>query len=222
MTDHDILRYAECNRCVLDGTDDICCAVCKPILACHLLAKEIPVIRSFAVEPKRCEWFSSKEEEIRGAKQMNEQKQILDLKIALCQMIMQFMHTSVSEDGVEYFDNYCESAGEAAFSILGLTEDRVPKRAFYHLFDHLLQERGRCSNGEYYRLPYSWEARYLADFAQHQAQILEKQRQIAMCRGCRYDDCGACERDDKIHCVCPCDSCREVDGHMTNYIAQKC
>ena len=59
------------------------------------------------------------------------EEKLLEAKIALCKMIAQFMYERTDDDGVEYFNNYCESAGEAAFSVLGFEDDIIPKTEFY-------------------------------------------------------------------------------------------
>lgn len=58
-------------------------------------------------------------------------------KLALFKMIDQFMYCGINEDGTEYFDDYCESAGEMAFSVLGFEEDRISKEEFYAAYDKL-------------------------------------------------------------------------------------
>lgn len=54
----------------------------------------------------------------------NLEKENMMLKIALCKMIRQFMFCRTI-NGIEYFDDLCESAGEWAFKTLGFKEDFV-------------------------------------------------------------------------------------------------
>lgn len=54
----------------------------------------------------------------------NLEKENAMLKIALCKMINQFMYR-IEKGGVEYFDNFCESAGKKAFAVLGIKENQV-------------------------------------------------------------------------------------------------
>lgn len=69
--------------------------------------------------------------------------ELLRSKLALFKMIAQFMYTGTEEDGTEYFDDYCESAGEAAFGILGFKSDRISKEEFYMEYDKLLSEMSK-------------------------------------------------------------------------------
>lgn len=65
----------------------------------------------------------------------NLEKELLMHKLALFEMIHQFMYSVTDENGVEYFDNHCESAGEAAFSALDFEEDRITKEEFFRRYD---------------------------------------------------------------------------------------
>ena len=123
-------------------------------------------------------------------------KELLEAKIGLCKMIIQFMYERTDDDGVEYFDNYCESAGEWAFSVLG-----------FELFMLRTGEPYPISHLECYMI--EWEAK--------KKVLLEEQRKRNLCSGCKYNDCGYCDRYDKMHCHCPCDNCVEEDGKMSNY-----
>lgn len=142
-------------------------------------------------------------------------EKMLEAKIALCKMISQFMYERTDENGVEYFDNYCESAGEAAFSVLGFEEDMIPKTEFYKLYDKLSNELFMLRTGEPY--PISHLECYLEDWEKRKAKLVEKQRQENLCNGCVYTDCDGCYKNDKVHCHCPCDTCKEADGKMSNY-----
>ena len=72
----------------------------------------------------------------------------LRAKLALFKMIDQFMYSGVKEDGTEYFDDYCESAGEMAFTVLGFEDDRVSKEEFYAAYDKLLAEIAELNGTE--------------------------------------------------------------------------
>ena len=87
------------------------------------------------------------------------QRRNLCLKRALFKMIDQFMYTT-KLDGVEYFDNYCESAGEAAFSQLDFEFDRIPKEEFYKRYDELNNELWKF-NGNTDEYPISYLQYYL-------------------------------------------------------------
>jgi hypothetical protein len=142
-------------------------------------------------------------------------KELLEAKIGLCKMIIQFMYERTDDDGVEYFDNYCESAGEWAFSVLGFEEDRIPKTELYKLYDQLMNELFMLRTGETY--PISHLECYLKEWELKREKLLAEQRQRNLCSGCKYNDCDYCDRYDKTHCYCPCDNCVEEDGKMSNY-----
>ncbi len=146
---------------------------------------------------------------------MNMDKELLEAKVALCKMIVQFMYERTDDDGVEYFDNYCESAGEWAFSVLGLEEDRIPKTDFYKVYDQLTNELFMLRTGELY--PISHLECYMEEWEKKREKLIAEKRQEELCSGCRYHDCDYCDRYDKIHCHCPCDNCKEEDGKMSNY-----
>lgn len=67
-------------------------------------------------------------------------KELLRHKIALFKMIHQFMYTVTDENGIEYFDDYCESAGEAAFDALGFEHDTISKEEFFKRYDECRTE----------------------------------------------------------------------------------
>ena len=52
------------------------------------------------------------------------EEKLLRAKLSLIKMIHQFMYTVII-DGEPYYDNYCESAGESAFSALEINDDRI-------------------------------------------------------------------------------------------------
>ena len=58
---------------------------------------------------------------------------------------------------------------------------------------------------------------FVANYEKEKARIAENQRQEALCSGCKFSDCGYCDRYDQMHCHCPCDNCKEEDGKMSNY-----
>lgn len=68
------------------------------------------------------------------------EKELLRHKLALFAMIRQFMYSVTDENGVEYFDDYCESAGEKAFSALGFEHDRISKEEFFKRYDECRAE----------------------------------------------------------------------------------
>lgn len=67
------------------------------------------------------------------------EKEILECKLALIKMIYQFMYTT-NIDGEVYFDNYCESAGESAFKVLGIKNDQIKVRELCELEEKLSRE----------------------------------------------------------------------------------
>lgn len=142
-------------------------------------------------------------------------KELLEAKVALCKMITQFMYERTDDDGIEYFDNYCESSGEWAFSVLGFEEDRIPKTEFYKVYDQLMNELFMLRIGEPY--PISHLDCYLEDWEKRKVKLIEEHRQENLCKGCIHTDCDLCFKNDKVHCMCPCDSCVEQDGKMSNY-----
>lgn len=142
-------------------------------------------------------------------------KELLEAKVALCKMIGQFMYERTDDDGVEYFDNYCESAGEWAFSVLGFEEDSIPKTEFYRLYDQLMNELFMLRTSEPY--PLSHLECYMMEWELKREKLLAEKRQEELCAGCKYHDCNYCDRYDKTHCYCPCDNCKEEDGEMSNY-----
>lgn len=68
---------------------------------------------------------------------MDIEKELLFAKLALFKMIAQFMYETKDNDGDECFWNYSESAGEAAFSVLGFPDDIIKKSDFYRRYDEL-------------------------------------------------------------------------------------
>lgn len=142
-------------------------------------------------------------------------KELLEAKIGLCKMIDQFMYERKDDDGIEYFDNYCQSAGEWAFSVLGIEEDRIPKTEFYKLYDQLMNELFMLRTGEPY--PISLLECYKEEWEKKREKLIAEKRQEELCSGCRYSDCGCCENYDTSCYHCPCDDCVEEDGKMSNY-----
>lgn len=63
-------------------------------------------------------------------------KENLMLKIALCKMVRHFMYRT-TVNGVEFFDNFCESAGEKAFESLGFKKNLVKVKEIENLEEQL-------------------------------------------------------------------------------------
>lgn len=142
-------------------------------------------------------------------------KELLEAKIGLCKMIVQFMYERTDDNGVEYFDNYCESAGEWAFSVLGFEEDRIPKTEFYKVYDQLMNELFMLRTGEPY--PISHYEGYIKEWEKKREKLIAKKRQEELCSGCEYNNCGSCDNYNTMCYHCPCDNCVEEDGKMSNY-----
>ena len=83
-------------------------------------------------------------------------EELLQAKLALFSMIDQFMYEVTDENGVEYFDDYCESAGEHAFSALGFEEDRISKEDFYRKYDELDAELRKMNGNDYFPNRLQW------------------------------------------------------------------
>lgn len=67
-------------------------------------------------------------------------KQQLELKLirakeAIFKMIAQFHHANKFDDGKFYMYNYCESALEACFDVLGIEEDYIPLMDFCKMWE---------------------------------------------------------------------------------------
>ena len=67
------------------------------------------------------------------------EEQLLKAKLALVKMIHQFMYTR-EINGEEYYDNYCESAGEFAFSTLGIEENIIKVESLWKMQDDIQKE----------------------------------------------------------------------------------
>lgn len=66
----------------------------------------------------------------------SQELQLLYAKDALFRMIDQFHHaTDIHDNGELYIYNYCESALEAAFNVLGIEEDYVPLWDFCKMWE---------------------------------------------------------------------------------------
>lgn len=50
-------RFAECDYCILNGTDALCCAASRLGLACHRLIQSMPIVNLF-MSSKQCAWFT--------------------------------------------------------------------------------------------------------------------------------------------------------------------
>lgn len=77
------------------------------------------------------------------------------------------MYEVTDENGIEYFDNYCESAGEHAFSVLGFEDDRISREEFYRRYDELMNELYEINN-----LPYT--GNYLRWYLEEKAKKSNK------------------------------------------------
>lgn len=63
--------------------------------------------------------------------------QLLYAKDAIFKMIAQFHHASTIDDSGElYISNYCESALEAAFEVLGIEENYIPLMQFCIMWEN--------------------------------------------------------------------------------------
>lgn len=62
-------------------------------------------------------------------------RKLLDAKRAIFKMIAQFHHPTMFDDGELYIYNYCESALEAAFEVLGIEEDYIPLMDFCKMWE---------------------------------------------------------------------------------------
>lgn len=66
----------------------------------------------------------------------NLEKKLLYAKGAIFKLIMQFHHASdLFDNGELYIQNYCESALEAAFDILGIEENYIHLRDFCQMWE---------------------------------------------------------------------------------------
>lgn len=62
---------------------------------------------------------------------------LLYAKDAIFKMIAQFHHASTIDDTEDlYISNYCESALEAAFNVLGIEEDYIPLMQFCIMYEN--------------------------------------------------------------------------------------
>lgn len=62
-------------------------------------------------------------------------KELLYAKDAIFSMIAQFHRASRFDDGELYIYNYCESALERAFNVLGIAEDYIKLMDFCHMWE---------------------------------------------------------------------------------------
>lgn len=60
---------------------------------------------------------------------------LLDAKNAIFKMIAQFHHPTMFDDGELYIFNYCESALEAAFNVLGIEENYIKLMDFCKMWE---------------------------------------------------------------------------------------
>ncbi len=65
------------------------------------------------------------------------ERELLYAKDAIFRMIGQFHHASnLFDNGDLYIYNYCESALEAVFNVLGIEEDYIPLMAFCKMWEN--------------------------------------------------------------------------------------
>ena len=62
-------------------------------------------------------------------------RKLLDAKDAIFKMIAQFHHPTMFDDGELYIYNYCESALEAAFEVLGIEENYIKLMDFCKMWE---------------------------------------------------------------------------------------
>ena len=62
-------------------------------------------------------------------------RKLLDAKRAIFKMIAQLHHPTMFDDGELYIYNYCESALEAAFEVLGIEENYIPLMDFCKMWE---------------------------------------------------------------------------------------
>ena len=63
-------------------------------------------------------------------------RKLLDAKNAIFKMIAQFHHPTMFDDGELYIFNYCESALEAAFNVLGIEENYIKLIDFCKMWEY--------------------------------------------------------------------------------------
>ena len=61
--------------------------------------------------------------------------ELLKAKDAIFKLIIQFHHASKFDDGEFYIYNYCESALERAFDVLGIEENYIPLMDFCKMWE---------------------------------------------------------------------------------------
>lgn len=68
-------------------------------------------------------------------------KKLLDAKNAIFKMIAQFHHPTMFDDGELYIFNFCESALEEAFNVLGIEENYIKLIDFCKMWEDNDRER---------------------------------------------------------------------------------
>ena len=63
-------------------------------------------------------------------------RKLLNAKRAIFKMIAQFHYPTMFEDGELYICNYCESALETAFEVLGIEENYIPLMDFCKMWEN--------------------------------------------------------------------------------------
>lgn len=66
---------------------------------------------------------------------MNPELELLKAKRAIFKLIGQFHHATKREDGELYIFDYCESALEAAFDVLGIKDDYIKLMDFCQMWE---------------------------------------------------------------------------------------
>lgn len=61
--------------------------------------------------------------------------ELLRAKDAIFRLISQFHHATMFDDGELYIYNYCESALESAFNVLGIEEDYIKLQDFCQMWE---------------------------------------------------------------------------------------
>ena len=67
-------------------------------------------------------------------------KKLLKAKLAIFKLIAQFHHPTKFHDGELYIYNYCESALESAFEVLGIEDDYISLMNFCRLWEEVDRE----------------------------------------------------------------------------------
>ena len=66
---------------------------------------------------------------------MDKNIELLYAKDAIFKMISQFCHAVTDDNGNYYISNYCESALESAFTVLGIEDDNIELMKFCKMWE---------------------------------------------------------------------------------------